>query len=229
MAPVWTIGLLAVAAQLTGAQFVAKPTDLISAIGYAGVPVRYKEVPTGICELDPNVKSFSGYADVAEDEHIFFWFFEARNTDPSEAPLTVWINGGPGSSSMIGLFQENGPCGVDIDGNVYNNPYSWSNVSNMLFIDQPTQTGFSYSVPVPAYIDPETFDTINLPDETCPDYAQDWACGTYSAVNITLTANTTAGAAPNFWKTLQGFMGGESGAITAFGPALAGLLVPRPV
>lgn len=50
----------------------------------------------------------------------------------SKAPLTVWINGGPGSSSMIGLFQELGPCGVDQDGNAFNNPYSWSNVSNMV-------------------------------------------------------------------------------------------------
>lgn len=121
------------------AQFVPAPTDLISAVGYANFSVRYKEVPTGTCELDPNVKSFSGYVDTAENQHIFFWFFEARNVDPSEAPLTVWINGGPGSSSMIGLFQENGPCSVDIDGNVLNNPYSWSNASNMLYIDQPTQ------------------------------------------------------------------------------------------
>jgi hypothetical protein len=36
---------------------------------------------------------------------------------------------------MIGLFQELGPCGVDQDGNVYNNPYSWSNVSNMVSLD----------------------------------------------------------------------------------------------
>ncbi len=43
---------------------------------------------------------------------------------------------------MIGLFQENGPCGVDINGDVYSNPYSWSNALNMLYIDQPTQVTF---------------------------------------------------------------------------------------
>lgn len=38
---------------------------------------------------------------------------------------------------MIGLFQENGPCGVDIDGNVYSNPYSWNNASNMVQHSRP--------------------------------------------------------------------------------------------
>lgn len=192
------------------AQFVEAPTALKEAIGYAGVPVRYKEVPTGICELDPDVKSYAGYADVSEDEHIFWWFFEARGggdaPDPSDAPLTVWINGGPGSSSMIGLFEELGPCGVDYFGNVYSNPYSWTNVSNMLFIDQPSQVGFSYSKPVPAY-QADSGDIIVLPDATCPDYAPADSCGTYAYPNVTLTANSTTNAAPNFWKTLQGFMG----------------------
>jgi carboxypeptidase D len=131
--------LLSAATSLVTAQFVPAPTDLQNTTGYMGIPVRYKEVPTGICELDPNVKSYSGYVDVAENEHIFFWFFEARNIDPKDAPLTVWINGGPGSSSMIGLWQENGPCWVDYDGNVNSNEHSWSNASNMLYIDQPTQ------------------------------------------------------------------------------------------
>ncbi|OKL55626.1 hypothetical protein UA08_09085 [Talaromyces atroroseus] len=189
------------------AQFVAAPTNFTETRGYLDLPVRYKEVPTGICETDPNVKSFSGYVDVEENQHIFFWFFEARNQDPKTAPLTVWINGGPGSSSIIGLFVENGPCGVDINGNVYSNPYSWNNATNMLYIDQPTQTGFSYTTPVPGYTDPETADVIVLPSNSCPDYAADLGCGTYSYPNVSLTANNTQAAAPNFYLTLQGFMG----------------------
>ncbi|KAF2020524.1 alpha/beta-hydrolase [Aaosphaeria arxii CBS 175.79] len=190
----------------SSAQFVSPPTDLITKTGYAGVDVRYKQVPPGICELDPNVKSFSGYADVEEDQHIFWWFFEARNQDPSTAPLTVWINGGPGSSSMVGLFEELGPCSIDINGEVVNNPYSWTNASNMLFIDQPTTTGFSYSVPIPAYKDAGY--TIQLPNNTCPDYAEEFGtCGTWSRPFHTMTANSTHNGAPAMWKTLQGFMG----------------------
>ncbi|KXG47461.1 Peptidase S10, serine carboxypeptidase [Penicillium griseofulvum] len=199
--------LLAVLANSAAAQFVPAPTDLITKKGHADINVRYKEVPAGICEQDPNVKSYSGYADVGENEHIFWWFFEARNGDPKDAPLTVWINGGPGSSSMIGLFQELGPCGVDHDGSVYNNPYSWSNVSNMLFVDQPATVGLSYTIPIPAYEDDDG-NIVQLPSDECPDYAQKYGtCGTYSKPDIGLVPNTTASAAPNMWKTLQGFMG----------------------
>lgn len=57
--------VLSMAAFIVNAQFVPVPTDLISTTGYAGIPVRYKQVPAGICELDPDVKSYSGYADVS--------------------------------------------------------------------------------------------------------------------------------------------------------------------
>lgn len=193
---------------LASAQFVQAPTDLINATGHLDIPVRYKQVPTGTCETDPNVKSFSGYVDVEGDEHIFFWFFEARNGSPQDAPLTVWINGGPGSSSMIGLFQELGPCSVNSNGTVVNNPYAWNNASNMIFIDQPATTGLSYTKLVPGYVDPSTESLVVLPNQTCPEYAQAYGtCGTYSAPNVTLTANSTESAAKNFYRTLQGFMG----------------------
>ena len=106
-------------------QFVPAPTDLIETTGFLDLPVRYKQVPDGICELTPGVKSYSGYVDIGEEEHIFWWFFEARDVDPSEAELTVWINGGPGSSSMIGLFQELGPCRLTEDLTPYTNEYAW--------------------------------------------------------------------------------------------------------
>jgi len=48
-----------------------------------------------------------------EDHNLFYWFF--RHTD-SKAPLVLWINGGPGSTSMIGLFTENGPLRVKRNG-----------------------------------------------------------------------------------------------------------------
>ncbi|TGO41276.1 hypothetical protein BHYA_0024g00550 [Botrytis hyacinthi] len=201
------VPILLTAATSVAAQFVKAPTDLINATGYLDLPVRYKEVPTGICETQEGVKSYSGYVDVEEDQHVFWWFFETRNGNASEAPLTVWINGGPGSSSMIGLFEENGPCYIDAEGSVINNPYSWNNVSNMIYIDQPTQVGFSYSIPVNGYVDPSSGYIITLPNATCPDYAQGSDCGTYSYGNESLTVNTTQAGAPNFWKTLQGFMG----------------------
>jgi carboxypeptidase C (cathepsin A) len=62
----------------------------------------------------------------------------------SSAPFVVWLNGGPGCSSLIGLFQEHGPCHVGPDNTTYLNPYSWNNYSNIVYIDQPIGTGFSY-------------------------------------------------------------------------------------
>ena len=73
---------------------------------------------------------------------MFFYFSEARK-NPATAPMTLWLNGGPGSDSLIGLFEENGPCNITEDLQTQLNPYSWSEVSNMLYLSQPIGVGFS--------------------------------------------------------------------------------------
>ncbi|GJE86462.1 carboxypeptidase [Phanerochaete sordida] len=99
---------------------------------------------SGVCETTPGVFQASGYGDLTSSESIWFWFFEARE-NPDTAPLAIWLNGGPGSSSMIGLFQENGPCRINNDSKTVSlNPNSWNNVANMLYIDQPVGVGFSH-------------------------------------------------------------------------------------
>lgn len=83
-------------------------------------------MPHGICETTPGVNSYSGYVDVDEHTHVYWWFFEARNQNPTTAPLTVWLSGGPGASSMLGALLENGPCRIDAKGDPSYNPYSWT-------------------------------------------------------------------------------------------------------
>ena len=99
---------------------------------------------SGICETTPGVNQYSGYLSVGTNMNMWFWFFEARSS-PTTAPLATWFNGGPGCSSMIGLFQENGPCHfVNGASTPSLNPYSFNSYANMLYVDQPIGTGFSY-------------------------------------------------------------------------------------
>ena len=71
-------------------------------------------------------------------------FFESRN-DPKNDPVVLWLNGGPGCSSLTGLFLELGPATVDEKIKLHNNPYSWNANASVIFLDQPVNVGYSYS------------------------------------------------------------------------------------
>ncbi|XP_071707329.1 serine carboxypeptidase-like 31 [Rutidosis leptorrhynchoides] len=98
----------------------------------------------------PNVdfNHYAGYVTVNENNGraLFYWFYEAW-TLPDEKPLVLWLNGGPGCSSVgYGATQEIGPFIVGADGNnLQLNPYSWNREANMLFLESPVGVGFSYS------------------------------------------------------------------------------------
>lgn len=85
-------------------QLPAQPVGITTITSPNGSSIRYSEPSkSGVCETTPGVNSYSGYVDIDEQTHIFFWFFEARN-NPDEAPITLWLEGGPGGDSLFGLF-----------------------------------------------------------------------------------------------------------------------------
>ncbi|KNC83750.1 hypothetical protein SARC_04026 [Sphaeroforma arctica JP610] len=97
-------------------------------------------VPEGMCD---NVNSVSGYYPATKNKKYWYWAFESRN-DPENDPVVLWMTGGPGCSSQIALFMENGPCQINDDRKTTRpNPYSWNMRANMIYIDQPAGVGFS--------------------------------------------------------------------------------------
>ncbi|KAK4574869.1 hypothetical protein LTR86_001711 [Recurvomyces mirabilis] len=79
----------------------------------------------------------------ANENQLWFWYFPSENPAACEE-IVIWLNGGPGCSSLDGLLQENGP--FLWQSGTYSpikNPYSWVNLTNMVWVDQPVGTGFS--------------------------------------------------------------------------------------
>ncbi|KAK4279627.1 hypothetical protein QN277_011375 [Acacia crassicarpa] len=74
---------------------------------------------------------------------MFYFFFESRNS--KQDPFVLWLTGGPGCSSELAMFYENGPFKISENMSLLWNDYGWDKVSNLLYVDQPIGTGFSYS------------------------------------------------------------------------------------
>ena len=90
--------------------------------------------------------SFAGTFSVnsSANANHFFWFWPALNGNKS-APLLVWMQGGPGSSSLFGLFCEHGPYRLNASLYPIPAPYSWANEYNSVYLDNPRGTGYSYA------------------------------------------------------------------------------------
>ncbi|CAL0303327.1 unnamed protein product [Lupinus luteus] len=101
---------------------------------------RMDDIPESPMIGDTNVEHYAGYVMVNETNGraLFYWFYEAM-TSPEEKPLVLWLNGGPGCSSVgYGATQEIGPFLVDGDGqDLKFNNFSWNKEANMLFLESP--------------------------------------------------------------------------------------------
>lgn len=90
-------------------------------------------------------KHYSGYLKGLNETKLHYWFVESQN-DPANDPVQLWMNGGPGCSSLDGMLQEHGPFLVNHNGTGLDvNHYAWNLKANVLYMEAPAGVGFSYT------------------------------------------------------------------------------------
>ncbi|KAL1832208.1 hypothetical protein ACET3Z_001859 [Daucus carota] len=100
---------------------------------------------------------YAGYVTLkGESELNFYYYFVTSEGNPSKDPVVLWLNGGPGCSSFDGFVYEHGPFNFEAGKGglptLHLNPYSWSKVSNIIYLDSPVGVGFSYSNDTSSYV-----------------------------------------------------------------------------
>lgn len=106
---------------------------------------------TGLPYVDFDIgESYAGLMNItnnSDDGQLYFWFFPSPNP-AAEKEILIWLNGGPGCSSLEGFLQENGP--VLWQYGTYRpvqNPWTWVNLTNVVWVEQPVGTGYSQGTP----------------------------------------------------------------------------------
>lgn len=96
--------------------------------------------------LTGNIKSYAGFFTVNKtyNSNMYFWYFPSES-DPENAPVLVWLQGGPGGSSLYGLFEEHGPYYLTKSNELKIRKTYWSQTHHVIYIDNPVGTGFSFS------------------------------------------------------------------------------------
>ncbi|CAI0561262.1 unnamed protein product [Linum tenue] len=86
---------------------------------------------------------------------LFYYLVESEG-NPTKDPLVLWLNGGPGCSSFDGFVYEHGPFNFEKTKQglpkLHLNPYSWSKVSSVLYVDSPAGVGLSYADDISEYV-----------------------------------------------------------------------------
>lgn len=94
--------------------------------------------PGGLDDL----QQYAGQLPLSKTDMMFFWLIANQTNTQNKGKLVIWLNGGPGCSSLDGVFMENGPYRFN-EGKLEKRPYSLQTQFDVLYIDQPLGTGFS--------------------------------------------------------------------------------------
>ncbi|XP_031130586.1 serine carboxypeptidase-like 13 [Ipomoea triloba] len=118
----------------------------------------------------------TGYIGVGETEEVqLFYYFIKSESNPYTDPLILWLTGGPGCSGLWSVAYDNGPLrfnNVEYNGSLPTlslNPFAWTKIANIIFLDLPVGTGFSYATTIRA----NTSDDIQAGIHGC-EFVQKW-------------------------------------------------------
>ncbi|KAL4587898.1 hypothetical protein LXL04_000774 [Taraxacum kok-saghyz] len=110
-------------------------------------------------------KHYAGYVTLDKNHgKKLYYYYVLSERDPSKDPVVLWLNGGPGCSSLNGFVYEQGPFNFEKTGsmpNLHLNPYAWNKVSNVIYLDSPAGVGMSYSRNRTDYITSDTITSLD--------------------------------------------------------------------
>ncbi|KAJ2230130.1 Cell death protease [Coemansia sp. RSA 485] len=93
-----------------------------------------------------SLRQYAGQLPIlSEKDVMFFWLINNATNTENQDKLVIWLNGGPGCTSLDGVFMENGPYKFDGPNRLEFRDHSLSQQFDVLYIDQPFGTGFSVS------------------------------------------------------------------------------------
>lgn len=118
------------------------------------------------CKVEPMkaaIESYSGYLTVDEvhNSNLFFWFFPAMS-GAATAPVLLWLQGGPGASSLYAVFNEHGPFLVNKCQGLKLRNHTWVSTYSVLYVDNPVGTGFSFTGDDAGYSTGQTAVGLNM-------------------------------------------------------------------
>lgn len=135
---------------------------LLSAFsGFAASQWNVKSLPGFAGDLPFELET--GYIGVGEQEELqLFYFFVESQRSPRRDPLMLWLTGGPGCSTLSAFMYESGPVkfnSANYTGGIPElilNEYTWTQKLNIIYLDAPVGTGYSYSTTQEGYYTSDT-------------------------------------------------------------------------
>ena len=106
-------------------------------------PAPEEEKVASLPEYSYDGPLYSGYLIISEKKKLHYMLNIAKE-EPEKKPLVLWLNGGPGCSSLDGWANEHGPMLLNEKNQFELNNYTWVKEANIIYLESPAGTGFSY-------------------------------------------------------------------------------------